>query len=196
MKVSIYYDFRCPFANNMTNFLGKAQSQGVSFDITWLPFSLALNNLSKRDLNTNSEQNKSNWNAFVFFEWIQSKYPDKIFEVIQEIFKARHQLGKDHNSLTTLEDVALSCGLGRIGIRDILDNNELYNSVEKKHFNGVKLGVFGVPTFVYDNNNIVFIKMLLPDDKDVKNILYALETLIEKQTIIGEIKRPQPPWSL
>ena len=194
MKVSIYYDFRCPFANNMTNFLGKAQSQGISLDITWIPFSLALNNSRKENSNVNFKQNKANWNAFVFFEWVQLKYPDKTFEVIQEIFKARHQLGNDHNSLTTLEKVALSCGLERIVIKDILKDKELYDSVEKKHFNGVKLGVFGVPTLVYDNNNIVFIKMLLPDDKDVKNILYTLETLIEKQTIIGEIKRPQPPW--
>ena len=56
------------------------------------------------------------------------------------------------------------------------------------------MGVFGVPTLAYDDNNIVFVKMLLPDNKDVKNILYTLETLIQKQSIIGEIKRPQPPW--
>ncbi len=190
MKFSIYYDFRCPFANNMTNFLGKAQSQGISLDITWFPFSLELNNVRKE----NSNQNKVNLNAFVFVEWVQSKYPDKTFEVIREIFKARHQLGNDHNSLTTLENIVLSCRLGRIAIQDILEDKRLYDSVEKKHFNGIKLGVFGVPTLAYDDNNIVFVKMLLPDNKDVKNILYTLETLIQKQSIIGEIKRPQPPW--
>ena len=190
MKFSIYYDFRCPFANNMTNFLGKAQSQGISLDITWFPFSLELNNVRKE----NSNQNKVNLNAFVFVEWVQSKYPDKTFEVIREIFKARHQLGNDHNSLTTLENIVLSCRLGRIAIQDILEDKRLYDSVEKKHFNGIKLGVFGGPTLAYDDNNIVFVKMLLPDNKDVKNILYTLETLIQKQSIIGEIKRPQPPW--
>ena len=57
------------------------------------------------------------------------------------------------------------------------------------------LGVFGTPTFVFENGAAAFLKMLKPrTQEEAVRSFDALLPVMEGEVAVGELKRPQPPW--
>jgi predicted DsbA family dithiol-disulfide isomerase len=55
-------------------------------------------------------------------------------------------------------------------------------------------GVFGVPTFIFPNGSSAFLKTYRPPDEDAVEMFESLVTVMDKWKLVGELKRPQPPW--
>ena len=55
-------------------------------------------------------------------------------------------------------------------------------------------GVFGTPTFVFENGQSAFVKTFVPPDDEAADALEHFVGLFERRGYIGEVKRPQPPW--
>ena len=67
--------------------------------------------------------------------------------------------------------------------------------IRKDHEEAVeKYGVFGTPTFVFENGQSAFIKTLMPPEEDAHKAFNDFIALFGDRDYIGEIKRPQPPW--
>ena len=80
-------------------------------------------------------------------------------------------------------------------LKDLKDRSSL-DAVAKSHTHAVEqLGVFGTPTFVFEDGGTASLKLIRPDtpeaaEKDFENVM----SLVENARYVGEIKRPQPPW--
>ncbi len=94
----------------------------------------------------------------------------------QELFAVANEVGVDLDKLKI----------------DVTDDS-IRSIIGKDHVKAESLGIFGTPTFVFEDGGVVFLKTFPPAAEDsVAEFEHFLE--ISKRSNIGEIKRPQPPW--
>lgn len=55
-------------------------------------------------------------------------------------------------------------------------------------------GVFGTPTFLFENGQSAFVKTFIPPEAEAAEALSHFLGLFAERSYIGEVKRPQPPW--
>ncbi|MCC6818943.1 MAG: DsbA family oxidoreductase [Bacteroidia bacterium] len=68
----------------------------------------------------------------------------------EHLMQAYFIQGKDLNSNTILEQIALEIGLDAQEIKDVLISDKFAQNVEEDAYDGQQLGVRGVPFFVFD----------------------------------------------
>src|SRR6187402_582801 len=72
-------------------------------------------------------------------------------ELKELLFKAYLTEGKDVNNWNTLEEIGIEIGLPADKIIDLITTNDYVNEVRQDQQEAQKLGVTGVPFFVFDN---------------------------------------------
>ena len=111
------------------------------------------------------------------------------------LLKARHEERKDLNDRDMLFDVAKQSGLDTNQFRSDLSDRSVLKSLAIDHYEAVdKYGVFGTPTFVFENGSSAFLKLLKPPDNEAVKTFENLLELMQQRLYVGEFKRPQPPW--
>lgn len=91
--------------------------------------------------------------------------------------------------------VAVHSGLNKEQLLLDLEDPNLIKEIRKDHEEAVgKHGVFGTPTFVFENGQSAFVKTLMPPEEDAYKAFNDFIALFSNRDYIGEIKRPQPPW--
>lgn len=122
---------------------------------------------------------------------------EKLFDTFNlNIYKACHS-GKRirMDSYQELLTVADESGLNKKQLLADLEDSNLIREIELDHKEAVsEYGVFGTPTFVFENGQSAFIKTLMPPEDDAYRVFGHFISLFGDRTYIGEIKRPQPPW--
>lgn len=77
--------------------------------------------------------------------------------------------------------------------RDVADRARL-QPIAADHQEAVKLGIFGTPTFVFENGATFFMRIKAPEaTADAVRTFEALCDLFVRQPIVDEVKRPRPP---
>ena len=90
-------------------------------------------------------------------------------------------------------DVAVDAGADLDKLQNDLNEDSIRHNIARDHEYADSLGIFGTPTFVFDDGEVVFLKTFPPAPEDsVAEFEHFLA--ISKRSNIGEIKRPQPPW--
>ena len=112
------------------------------------------------------------------------------------LLKARHVDRKELGDKAVLRAVAEEAALDEEQFLIDLDDPKAIQEIADSHTEAVeKYGVFGTPTFRFPNGSGAFLKMLRPDTKEQAAKAYdTVMQLMEGETFIGEVKRPQPPW--
>lgn len=111
------------------------------------------------------------------------------------LLKARHEDRKDLNDRDMLSDVAKRSGLDTNLFQSHLSDRSVLESLAHDHSVAVdKYGVFGTPTFVFENGSSAFLKLLKPPEDEAVNTFENLLELMQQRLYVGELKRPQPPW--
>jgi len=99
------------------------------------------------------------------------------------------------NDLGVLLDFAGNVGLDEAQFRRDMDDRSLLLSVARDHTEAVeRYGVFGTPTFVFENGNAVYLKTFIPPSGDSVTFFQHFMALMADRAYVGELKRPQPPW--
>ncbi|HEY1046993.1 MAG TPA: DsbA family oxidoreductase [Bacteroidia bacterium] len=80
-----------------------------------------------------------------------AKTKDKGEEMEEVLFKAYFTEGKNLDDVTTLVKLGTSIGLSASDIEATLNNSAFNSSIEKDIYEGIQIGVKGVPFFVFDN---------------------------------------------
>ena len=112
------------------------------------------------------------------------------------LLKARHG-GEGRvalNEVEPLAEVARDAGLDEGRFLEDLKDRDLLENVGRDHTEAVENGVFGTPTFVFENANAAFVKTFIPPEEDRVAFFEHFAALFNHRTYLGEIKRPQPPW--
>ena len=112
------------------------------------------------------------------------------------LLKARHDGRENLGDMAVLTRVAGEAGLDVERFeRDVKDRSSL-EEVAASHEAAVEEhGVFGTPTFVFENGTSTFLKLIRPDTPEQADAAFDhVLGLMEANAYVGEIKRPQPPW--
>ena len=113
------------------------------------------------------------------------------------LLTARH--GADEriplNEDDVLVQVAEDAGLNADQFRKDLNDRELLKIIARDHTEAVdEHGVFGTPTFVFENGNSAYLKSYIPPEEDSVEFFDNFVSLMRDRPYVGEVKRPQPPW--
>ena len=111
------------------------------------------------------------------------------------LLKARHEDRRDLTDVRVILDVGKSSGLDVTKLKEDMDDPSLLKTIAENYGEATEqYGVFGVPTFVFENGSSAFLKMYYPSREESVEIYDNLTKLMSQWINIGEIKRPQPPW--
>jgi predicted DsbA family dithiol-disulfide isomerase len=99
------------------------------------------------------------------------------------------------NEEEPLIDLAKQVGLDIERFREDLKDRDLANIIGQDHTEAAgNHGIFGTPTFLFENGHSVYLKTFIPPDEDSENAFEHFIAIASQRTYVGELKRPQPPW--
>ncbi len=91
-------------------------------------------------------------------------------------------------------EVAASAGLDAAQMREDMKDPELRRIIGEDHEAAISEGIFGTPTYIFENGNMAYLKAFIPEDEDAVASFEHYIALANHRNYFGEIKRPQPPW--
>ena len=90
--------------------------------------------------------------------------------------------------------VAEEAGLDSAQMREDMKDPELRRIIAEDHEAAIAEGIFGTPTYIFENGNMAYLKAFIPEDEDAVASFEHYIALANHRNYFGEIKRPQPPW--
>ena len=112
------------------------------------------------------------------------------------LLTARHG-GEGRLSLSdedAILEVAANAGLDTGRMREDMKDPELRRIIGEDHEAAIADGIFGTPTYIFENGNMAYLKAFIPEDEDAVASFEHYIALANHRNYFGEIKRPQPPW--
>ncbi len=176
-------------------------------DITWKNFSLEQNAFA---IKQKAEETESDWKVWeqedkgegrsligqIAAEAARRQGPELYDKFHLTLLTARH--GGDSrialNEEEPLVELAGEVGLDTSQFREDLRDPQLAEAIGSDHEAAVSQGIFGTPTFVFENGNTMFVKAFIPPEGDAVAEFEHFVAIAKHRNYIGEIKRPQPPW--
>ena len=99
------------------------------------------------------------------------------------------------NDRGALAGVAREVGLDVPRFEQGLDDPGLLGNIARDHTEAVEEhGVFGTPTFRFENGTSAYLKAFIPPEDDSVAFFDHFVAIFAERAYVGEIKRPQPPW--
>lgn len=90
--------------------------------------------------------------------------------------------------------VAEEAGLDSAQMREDMKDPEIRRIIAEDHEAAIADGIFGTPTYIFENGNMAYLKAFIPEDEDAVASFEHYIALANHRNYFGEIKRPQPPW--
>ncbi|MBN2074290.1 MAG: DsbA family protein [Dehalococcoidales bacterium] len=167
---------------------------GEELPVTWRYFSLEQNNHSsdpeKKVWENDSVQTRG-INAFRAAEAVRRQDKD-LFKVFHELLlNAVHREHLDIAEPDVLKDIVEKAGADINQFLTDFSDPAILNRLAEDHFHAVNdLNIFGTPTFVFNRNNPVFLKINLSDTENSLDLFNEFIHIAEKRKNVLEIKRP------
>ncbi|MFL2664857.1 MAG: DsbA family protein [Dehalococcoidia bacterium] len=77
---------------------------------------------------------------------------------------------------------------------DLMDEKSRLKEISEDYQYAESLGIFGTPTFLFENKYVAFLKTFTPPKDDSISFFNNFYQMAESRSYFGELKRPQPPW--
>jgi predicted DsbA family dithiol-disulfide isomerase len=113
---------------------------------------------------------------------------------MEQILYVKHVEREDIRSRESVLAVADAAGLDVPGFRALLDDPATLQVIGDDHESAIELGVFGTPTFVFEDGTSAFLKMFTPPEDEAMGAFDDFMGIASSRKYFGELKRPQPPW--
>ncbi len=91
-------------------------------------------------------------------------------------------------------DAARRAGLDMEKFESDLDSPERLAEIGMDHEEAVSKGIFGTPTFIFEDGSAAFLKTFTPPEGDSLAAFENMVLMARNRPYFGELKRPQPPW--
>ena len=75
-----------------------------------------------------------------------------------------------------------------------LNDPALVQAVAADHEDADNRGIFGTPTFLFENGHAAYMKTFIPPEDEAVEVFDSFASLFGGRTYVGEVKSPQPPW--
>jgi hypothetical protein len=173
---------------------------GVDLDVEWRHFSLQQNNSTEvdqppvwRESDLASTRSGLAALAAEAAKKLGAEYFDRFFLLL---LKERHAGSRvPLNDVGTFVEIARQSGLNVEDFQEAMLDSSLVEKIEEDHLEASEVhGIFGTPTFVFENGHTAFVKTFIPPVDESVDAFNEFMNLFGSKSYIGEIKRPQPPW--
>jgi len=202
VTLDVYYDFLCPWAFRGSEFLRDVQAQlgHDNVKLNWRFFPLEqVNSDHGPDWKLWEQPDDYESRGLGMFRaalaaWNQDKGA-KFDKFHQLVFQTRHGEFTVDGERPDFQKIAELAGLDLEKFnKDLTDRTLLSRIGEDYEYAREELGVFGVPTLVFENSNAAYFKILpKPEPGDVLAVWDEVRQTIANRPSIYEIKRPEPP---
>ena len=176
------------------------QAYGDRLDITWKHFSLEQVNSGDQTSKVWETTDITEAQALVaqVASEAAKRQGTELFERFHlALMVARHG-GKGRirlNDPAPIAALAADVGLDPGRLREDMADPATAEAVGRDHTEAVeKHGVFGTPTFVFEDGAAIYLKTLVPPEEDAVAFFEHFAAIAAGRHYMGEMKRPQPPW--
>jgi hypothetical protein len=158
------YDYLCPFARIANETVIEAVADGVSWDVTFLPFSLAQTKVGDQEPAAwERPRGADHTRGIVAHQWglaVRDDFPEHFAAFHLALYNARFDEGRDVDDEAVLRRVAEDCGLASGDVAEVVAGGKPLASLAALHTEAVEQwAVFGVPTFIA-GDEAVFVRLM------------------------------------
>ena len=192
IEFAVSFDYRCPFARNGHESVVTGLRAGRDWDVTFVPFSLDQVHVEEGEPAV-WERDPESWgsgvNALLWGIAVRDSFAEKFLDWHMAAFAARHDEGQKIAKPEVLAEVAASVGLDADAVAAEVATGKPLEKLAQEHTDAVKRhAMFGVPTFVR-NDQAVFVRLMpRKQPEDVDRVLDLLEW-----TDLNEFKHTSVP---
>ncbi len=177
------------------------QEKGDDLEVNWRHFSLEqINSKNPPDWRVWNEMGLRDARALlssVAAEAAKRQADPEAFDRFHlALLTARHggdrvRLNEDEPLLKIAEEAGLDVERFK---RDLDDPDALATVAADHEVATGDRGIFGTPTFVFENGHAAYMKTFIPPEDEAVEVFDNFVSLFGGRTYVGEIKSPQPPW--
>jgi predicted DsbA family dithiol-disulfide isomerase len=194
---SVTYDYRCPFARNAHEHLFAALRSGAGWDVEVVPFSLTQSHLEERDTPVWEDESRSRDLLAVEAGLVVKELaPESFSSVHLALFAARHDEGRDLREAEVVKDVLAANDLDPARVFESISEGWPRAAFRKAHEAAVaEHAVFGVPTFIVDDD-AVFVRIMSRPGDDPESSVDVIEQvmrLMVETPELNEVKHTRIP---
>ena len=191
---SLLYDYRCPFARNVHEHLLVALDQGLDVKVTFEPFTLNQGHVEPgQPAVWDDPAHAGTLIALEVSVAVRDAFPDSFPALHALLFNARHEQGIALTQRDQITPLLVELGLDPDAVYAIVDEGSPRSIIAERwtHFHD-DLDVFGVPTFVFDDSDATFVRLMNGPDIDNPQgsvaVIEELLGLIASRPEINELK--------
>ena len=202
VSVDVYFDFLCPWAFRGSEWLRDVQAQlgPDKLKINWRYFPLdQVNSDQGPEWKLWEQPLESETRGLAMFRAAvaarKQDQGEKFEKFHQLMFQTRHGEFTIDGERPTERQLAEIAGLDLAQFDRDLEDRSLLSTIgaDYEHARS-EIGVFGVPTLVFENNEAAYIKLLpKPEADEAVSVWNEVYQTIAKRPNIHEIKRPSSP---
>jgi predicted DsbA family dithiol-disulfide isomerase len=185
---AVSWDYRCPFARNAHEHLVEGLRNGADWDVTFLPFSLNQVHVEEGGLDVWDDPTKAP--ALLAMQVgivVRDRFPDRFLDVHHALFKARHEEGRDIREESILREIVAEHGVDADAVFAEIADGWPLETFRKEH--EVASGdhkVWGVPTFIRDDQS-VFVRLMTRPDGDAASSIRTIDHVVDLLTGFPEL---------
>ena len=189
---AVTYDYRCPFARNVHEHLAVALRAGAPWDVTFTPFSLSQAHVEEGGPAVWDDPDKaSHLMAIEAGLVVRDRFPEHFLDVHVALFAARHDDGQDLRHEEVVRAVLAKADVDGDAVFAEVAAGWPRAAFRAAHEEAVTSHhVFGVPTFVRDDQ-AVFVRVMTRPGEDAalaRRTIDGVLTLIEDHPDLNEFK--------
>lgn len=115
-------------------------------------------------------------------------------DYMEKVLHAKHVEREDVRTREAVIAVAATADLDIDEFTKMLDDPASLAQIGVDYEAALEHGVFGTPTFVFEDGTAAFLKMFTPPEDEAMSAFKDFMGIASGRTYFGELKRPQPPW--
>jgi hypothetical protein len=191
-QFAVTWDYRCPFARNAHEHLLDGLAAGAGWDITFVPF--FLNQTHVEEGGTPSWEDPAHIPDLLSLEAgvvVRDRFPEVFPAVHRSLFTARHDDGGDLRDPEVVRNALARAGADPDAVLAEVEAGWARKVARSEHERVVdELDVFGVPTFIVDDQ-AVFARVMTRPQGDGDAARFTIEgilQLIEGHPELNEFK--------
>jgi hypothetical protein len=195
---SVTWDYLCPFARNGHEHVVEGLRAGADWNVTFVPFSLKAVHVTEDETHLwdrDDALEESGVLALLAGVAVRDGQPDAFLDAHLALFSARHDDGDDIRDEEIVRSALAGAGVDVDAAFTAIRNGAAMSTLRKEHEAAVTNdAVFGVPTFVFDDD-AVFVRLMHRPDGDGELAVRTVERVLDlgAWTDLNEFKRTRIP---
>jgi len=163
---AVTWDYRCPFARNGHEHVLDGLEAGADWDVTFVPYFLNQGTGTDGQDTWDDPAHQADLLSLAAGVAVRDRYPEHFLAVHRSLFTARHVEGADLRDRSVVHDALARAGADADAVLAEVDAGWPAKVIREEHERCVEeLDVFGVPTFIVDDD-AVFARLMNRSDGD------------------------------